>query len=84
MENSTAACLFVYVCFGGIAVTYRERLGSSSTTPLHLHYNYSFSKLQPSQDLVYRSATEQLPPHHPCPVSPDTNIIQCYSEQWGL
>lgn len=76
----------MYVCFGGIAMTYREKLSGSSTAPIHLHYNHSISKLQqPSQDLVYHSATELLPPHHPCPVScTDTNIIQCYSEQWGL
>lgn len=74
MEN----CLFVNVfCRGTIE-------DGSAATRVHLHYNYRFSNQQPSQDMVCHSATERLPPHHPRPVSTETNVIQCYSEQWGL
>lgn len=57
-------------------LAHRERPSSSSiASPLQ----YSLSKLQPPQDSVYHSATEELPCCHLFPVSPD--VIQSYSEQ---
>lgn len=78
--------VFLYVGFGGITGTFRDRLSSSSTALIQLHYDHSTSELQqPSQDSVHQSVTELVPPHHPCPVSCiDTDIIQCYFGQWGL
>lgn len=74
----------VSVC--GIAGTYRDGLSSSSTALIRLHYGHSTSELQqPSQDSVYQSVTELVPPLHPCPVSCiDPDIIQGYFGQRGL
>lgn len=65
---------------------YLARLSSSSDIPAHLHYNNSFSKLSPYQDLVCCSAAERLTPYlpHPVSVSEDTNIILSYSELLGI
>lgn len=75
--------VFLSAAFGGMTGTYRD---SSPTALTHLHYELSTGELQqPSQDWVYRSVTELVPPHHPWPVSCiDADIIQCYFGQWGL